>query len=207
MAVSIPPAIGASWSSLQKAVTLAAAPPPDGGPSDGVQLSSTPEARQAQATNQVLQSLNEQLQDGIEGWQVYHVDKASFPFQVEKQARLGQERANRIINSNQKHADRTLNRDSRLRTELRNALMDAGVTSPEISAADVKSLQDFFAARVNQKSNFYYSGTLCTVGWGSGDVESARGYPPNGPKTTSKILLNGAEAKILEIVRHYISQA
>lgn len=204
MAFSVTSGAGANFSQLQKAAAFTTPPPPEAGPSDGVQIT-PPEQRQNQATQQVVSSLTEQLQDGIEGWQVYHVEKASFPFQVEKQARLGQERANKIINSNQKHADRTLNRDTRLRNELRNALMDAGVASPEISAADVKSLQDFFAERVNRKSNFYYSGTLCTVGWGSGDQESARGYPPNGPKTTSKILMAGADAKILEIVKHYIA--
>ncbi|MBT9583644.1 hypothetical protein IV102_09845 [bacterium] len=191
---------------LSQAATFSA-PPADTTPVDGVQLS--PQAslaqRPTQAAQQMVTSLSEQLGDGIEGWQVYHVEKASFPFQVEKQARIGQERANRMIDSNQKHADRTLNRDSRLRSELRNALMDAGVAQPEISAADIKTLQDFFAARVGQKSNFYYSGTLCTVGWGSGDQESARGYPPNGPQTTTKILMNGAEAKILEVVKHYIA--
>jgi hypothetical protein len=199
----VPAAI--SFSTRPLATHLGAAPPAEGAAGDQVELSITPEQRQSQATAQMLHSLTEQLKDGIEAWQVYHVDKPSFPYQVEKQARLGQERANRIIDSNQKHADRTLNRESRLRAELREALMDAGVVSPEISAADVKSLQDFFAERVNRKSNFYYSGTLCTVGWGAGDQAAAKGYPPCGPKTTTATLLKGADANLMEIVRHYIS--
>jgi hypothetical protein len=180
--------------------------PASGEPVDGVTLSSqaSPEQRQTQAAHQFVTGLSEQLGDGIEGWEQYHVEKMSFPFQVQKQADIAQDRANRIINRNQQHADRTLVRDSRLRNELRNALMDAGVSQPEIAAGDVKVMLDFFATRVQHKSNFYYSGTLCTVGWGSGDVEAARGYPPCGPKTVTKTLMSGAEEKALQVIKHYI---
>ncbi|MHB2016460.1 MAG: hypothetical protein ACYCW6_05880 [Candidatus Xenobia bacterium] len=129
----------------------------------------------------------------IQGWSCPHVEKAAFPFQVNKQASRWSPIARAQLAQNMSAAVGLLANPA-----VSNALLigvetrldpKATPTSHDLADPEFRRFYDAVRNAGSQQGNFTFEGTLVNVGWGSGDhVNVGSDYLPAGPNTTSNSL-------------------
>ncbi|MBF0410655.1 MAG: hypothetical protein HQM10_25145 [Candidatus Riflebacteria bacterium] len=135
-------------------------------------------------------SLIESFEGIMQSWQIQYIDKPSFPYIVEKQARRVQAEANHMTESNQRAAIRCTTMPL-VRMHIINAMAEAGIES-KTNEACVEAIYNKLKANASKIGNFYIGGyTLAVVGWGEGDHVNIDGYVPLKPSSVSKKIVDG----------------
>ncbi|MEK7232915.1 MAG: hypothetical protein AAB268_03800 [Elusimicrobiota bacterium] len=126
----------------------------------------------------------------VRGWEVPHVEKPSFPYQVERQRRIYQAIADEQTRQNRFRVMSGAASPDTARMILADALKSATGRDIVLDISD-PAFRDFYAllkAATANIENYYSEGSLVNVGWGNGEHVTADGSIPNDPPTTAGLL-------------------
>jgi hypothetical protein len=153
-------------------------------PAPAPENSPAPSANASAAAKAFCDSVGGMLEGCITTWETVHSGKPAFPFIVDRVARQAAASARAVIYANQKTATRLLTNEQLLKGQLMVAMSEHGLDATKLPAETLPALVKYMQNFCNRTANFYAEGTICVVGFGSGDHESRSGYYPTGPKTT-----------------------
>ena len=150
--------------------------------------------RDAAGAQKFQQALTEEIKatagGAVQPWRTPHVEKAAFPFQVDKQARIFSPQAAAQVSQNLASvvgllANPEVDKALLLGAETR---LDPNATPVNHDLADPDFRKFYNAVRTgaSDRREYEYSGTLVNVGWGAGDhVNVSSDHLPAGPNTVS----------------------
>lgn len=147
-------------------------------------------ALQTQMTNALAAELVDTVGPSIQAWDTPHVEKAAFPYQVEKQARRYAPIAQAQLQQNLRAVSAVLVNPAiaavilmGVETRLDHS---ANPQPQDLGNPEFRRFYDDLRGASPQQSNYLASGTLVSVGWGSGDhVNVHSNQLPAGPRNAS----------------------
>ena len=158
---------------------------------------------QADMVSALTAELVDTVGPGIEGWTTPHVEKASFPYQVDRQRAKYAPIARAQLNNNIRASSALLTNPAIAAAVLlgvETRLDAASHPQPQdLSNPEFKRFYDDLRTASRQSGNYAFYGTLVNVGWGSGDhVNVTSDSLPAGPKTTSGRLANAVMSEMVQ---------
>ena len=158
---------------------------------------------QAQITTALTEEIKDTVGPSIQPWNAPHVEKASFPFQVDKQAGIYGPRARAQLAQNLAAASAIL-----VNPQISTALLlgvetrlnpESNPMPADLNDSEFRRFYNDLRGATTKSSNFAFSGTLVNVGWGAGDhVNVTSSSLPAGPKTVSGRLAAAVAADLCD---------
>lgn len=166
-----------------------AGPPPQDPFLHDLLTRSTPD-QQAQFQQALATQLRQTATAGVQGWSTPHVEKASFPFQVDRQSRIWSPRAAAQLAGNKSTVISMLTNPAIANVMLLAAEQavkpDVVPVNHDVSDPDFLKFYQALTRAGSQNGNYTFYGTLVNVGWGSGDhVNVTSESLPDGPNAVA----------------------
>lgn len=163
------------------------------------------EALQAEMTSALTAELVDAVGLSIQPWDTPHVEKASFPYQVDKQARKFSPIAQAQLVQNIRSVSAILVNPTIAAAILMGVETRLDPTAnplpQDLGNPEFRRFYDGLRNASRQTSHYTYSGTLVSVGWGSGDqVNVRRDTLPAGPRTASGRMASSVTAQMVRDV-------
>lgn len=142
------------------------------------------------ARTTLVQSLKETMQGGLQAWEVQDIEKASFPYVVERESRRVFAEV-KALHERNKSFLKQITTAPQIRMHIMNAMAEAGLPT-NVDNAVVAAIVAKLQSNVANPSNYTDDNvTLAVVGWGSGDHEAIKGWAPSKPAKAAERLIQG----------------